>query len=29
MPRNMMVDKPDRVLVIDAIEDYMTVGHTV
>jgi hypothetical protein len=29
MPGDMAVDRPDRVLVIDTIEDYMTVGHKV
>jgi hypothetical protein len=29
MPRNMAVDRPDRVLVIGTIEDYMTVEHKV
>jgi hypothetical protein len=29
MPRNMAVDRPDRVLVIGAIVDYMTVEHKV
>jgi hypothetical protein len=29
MPRNLMVDRPDRVLVIGTIEDNMTVGHKV
>jgi hypothetical protein len=29
MPRDVTVDRPDRVLVIDTVEDYMTVGHKV
>jgi hypothetical protein len=29
MPRNIAVDRPDRVLVIGTVEDYMTVGHKV
>jgi hypothetical protein len=29
MPRNMMVDRPERVIVIDTVEDYMTVGHKI
>jgi hypothetical protein len=29
MPRNMAVDRPDRVLVIGTVEDYMTVEHKV
>jgi hypothetical protein len=29
MPRNMVVDRPDRVLVIGTVEDYMTVEHKV
>jgi hypothetical protein len=29
MPRNMMVDRPDRVLVIGTVEYYMTVEHKV
>jgi hypothetical protein len=27
MPRNMAVDRPDRVIVIGTVEDYMTVEH--
>jgi hypothetical protein len=29
MPRGVMVDRPDRVLVIGTVEDYTTVGHKV
>jgi hypothetical protein len=29
MPRNMVVDRLDRVLVIGTVEDYMTVKHKV
>jgi hypothetical protein len=29
IPRDVMVDRPDRVIVIDTVEDYMTVGHKV
>jgi hypothetical protein len=29
MPTNMVVDIPDRVLVIGTVEDYMTVEHKV
>jgi hypothetical protein len=29
MPRNTVVDRPDRVLVISTVEDYMTVEHKV
>jgi hypothetical protein len=29
MPRNMAVDRPDMVLVIGTLEDYMTVEHKV
>jgi hypothetical protein len=29
MPRDMTVDRPDRVLVIGTVEYYMTVGHKV
>jgi hypothetical protein len=29
MPRDVTVDRPDRVLVIGTVEDYMTVGHKV
>jgi hypothetical protein len=29
MTRNMTVDRPDRVLVIGTVKDYMTVGHKV
>jgi hypothetical protein len=29
MPRNMAVDRTDRVLVIGTVEDYMTVKHKV
>jgi hypothetical protein len=29
MPMNIKVDRPDRVLVIGTVEDYMTVGHKV
>jgi hypothetical protein len=27
IPRNIVVNRPDRVLVIGTVEDYMTVGH--
>jgi hypothetical protein len=29
MPRDVTVDRTDRVLVIGTVEDYMTVGHKV
>jgi hypothetical protein len=29
VPRNMAVDRPDRVLVVGTVEDYMTVEHKV
>jgi hypothetical protein len=29
VPRNMVVDRPDRVIVIGTVEDYMTVEHKV
>jgi hypothetical protein len=29
MPRDVTVDRPDRVLVIGTVEDYMTVRHKV
>jgi hypothetical protein len=29
MPRDVTVDRPDRVLVIGTVEDYMTIGHKV
>jgi hypothetical protein len=29
MTRDMTMDRPDRVIVIVTIEDYMTIGHKV
>jgi site-specific DNA-cytosine methylase len=29
MPRNMVVDRPDRVLVLETVEDYITVEYKV
>jgi hypothetical protein len=29
MPRNMVVNRPERVLVIGTVEDYTTIGHKV